>query len=313
MQLATPDLAHELGASAREAFRRAGGVELARRAETDPGVRSGAVRDLVAALGLDELRPRDGLEDLAAAGEACRAAGAVALPYPIVSMLAAPPGFGALLPIVAGARGADHGDLLKPALAVVIGDGHREVEAAGLMRPGRLAPFLAEIRLGNSADPGSDPEADLALWLSLSAWWMLGAAERALELTVKHVNERVQFGGPLARLQSVRFRVADVTVLVRGLAELARYTAWRLVRHPADAAVDSLALRVMAQETTQAALRTAHQLHGATGFCDEHDLSVLSRHVQPYLRLPLDHERTTALLVERMDRDGFEGLFGRHR
>ncbi len=313
MQLATPELAHEAGASAREAFRRAGGVGLARRAEAEPDLRKGEVRRLLQALGLEDLRARDGLEDLVAAGEVCRAAGSVALPYPVVSMLAAPPGFAALAPLVPGGRLVDHGDLLKPAAAVVLGDGHREVAEARPARPGRLAPFVAEVGLGGRVKTGTDPERDVALWFSLSAWWVLGAAERALELTVKHVNAREQFGAPLAKLQSVRFRVADVAVLVRGLAELARYTAWRFVRHPADAVVDSLALRVVAQETAQAAFRTAHQLHGATGFCDEHDLSVLSRHVQSHVRLPLDHERTTALLVERMDEDGFEGLFGRHR
>jgi alkylation response protein AidB-like acyl-CoA dehydrogenase len=195
----------------------------------------------------------------------------------------------------------------------VIGAGHFAIASAYQVNPGRLAPFVAEVKLGERVETGTDPAHDLALWLSLSAWWILGSTERALDLTVRHVNEREQFGAPLAKLQSVRFRVADTSALIRGLAELARYTAWRLNRHPEDAMVDALALRVMAHETAHATFKTAHQLHGAIGFSNEHDLSVLSRHVQPYLRLPLDYEKTTALLVERFDQDGFEGLFGRHR
>jgi acyl-CoA dehydrogenase len=313
MQLSTPNLAREAGAAAREAFARAGGVSLARRAEVDPSLRDREVGRLVEASGLNELRVRDGVDDLVAAGEVCRAAGAVALPYPLVSMLATPPGFAALIILPPGGSRADHADLLRPAVGIEISGGHRAIASAALAAVGRLAPFVADVRLGEPVDTGSDSALDAAIWLVLSAWWVLGAAERALALTIKHVNEREQFGAPLSHLQSVRFRIADAAVLIRGLAELARYSTWRLYGHPEDAPTDALSLRVVAQETAQATFRTAHQLHGATGFCDEHDLSILSRHVQPYLRLPLDHEHSVAILVEQMDRDGFEGLFGRYR
>ena len=37
-------------------------------------------------------------------------------------------------------------------------------------------------------------------------------------------------------------------------------------------------------------LRTAHQLLGALGFCDESDVSVLDRHTQSLIRLPVSTE-----------------------
>ena len=46
-------------------------------------------------------------------------------------------------------------------------------------------------------------------------------------------------------------------------------------------------------------LRTAHQLLGALGFCDESDVSVLDRHTQSLIRLPV----STELLAMRLTKD----------
>jgi hypothetical protein len=70
-----------------------------------------------------------------------------------------------------------------------------------------------------------------------------------------------------------------------------------------------LALRVHAIDVARAVLRTCQQLHGAAGVCDEYDISVLTRMVQPALRLPWSAERTAASLAEAIQGDGFEGLF----
>ena len=56
-------------------------------------------------------------------------------------------------------------------------------------------------------------------------------------------------------------------------------------------------------------LRTCQQLHGAAGVCDEYDISVLTRMVQPALRIPFSAERAAEELAAAIQRDGFEGLF----
>jgi alkylation response protein AidB-like acyl-CoA dehydrogenase len=145
--------------------------------------------------------------------------------------------------------------------------------------------------------------------LTLTAWQTLGTLERALELAVEHVNTRHQFGGPLARFQAVQFQIADATVAVQSLRELAHFTLWRLWVAPLDRLVDALALRAHALESAHAVLRTCHQLHGAIGFCDEHDLSILSRHAQPLLRLSAGLEATTEQLMAAIDHTGFDSLF----
>ena len=62
-------------------------------------------------------------------------------------------------------------------------------------------------------------------------------------------------------------------------------------------------------DVARAVLRTCQQLHGAAGVCDEYDISVLTRMVQPALRLPWSAERTAAELAAAIQRDGFDGLF----
>ena len=108
----------------------------------------------------------------------------------------------------------------------------------------------------------------------------------------------------------MQFQLADAAVAVAGLRELAQFTVWRLTVAPGDALADVLALRVHAIDVARAVLRTCQQLHGAAGVCDEYDISVLARHVQPALRLPCSAERTAAaVLAAAIQGDGFDGLF----
>ena len=68
-------------------------------------------------------------------------------------------------------------------------------------------------------------------------------------------------------------------------------------------------LRLKAVDTALQVLRTSHQLLGALGFCDESDISVIDRHTQPLLRLPLGGEELTLRLLPGI-RDGqLETLF----
>jgi alkylation response protein AidB-like acyl-CoA dehydrogenase len=145
--------------------------------------------------------------------------------------------------------------------------------------------------------------------VALTGWQVLGTVDRAVELAVEHVQGRVQFGKPIAAFQAVQFQLADSAVAVAGLRELAAFTLWRLAAAPGAALADVLALRVHAVDVARTVLRTCQQLHGAAGVCDEYDISVLTRMVQPGLRLPWSAERTAAALSDAIQGDGFDGLF----
>ena len=131
-----------------------------------------------------------------------------------------------------------------------------------------------------------------------------------MEITRQHVKARMQFGKPLAEFQTVRFTIADASVAVRGLHELAKYTISRMESAPAQVrSADALVLRLKAADTARQVFRTAHQLLGALGFCDESDVSVLDRHTQPLIRLPVGTELLALRLVPQVRSGGLETLF----
>jgi acyl-CoA dehydrogenase len=102
-----------------------------------------------------------------------------------------------------------------------------------------------------------------------------GAAERALELTVRYVSEREQFGRTLSRFQSVQQAIA----IAAGEAAAARAAADAAVRIVAGQGFLTPAARLAvavakarSAEHGSAIARMAHQLHGAMGFTLEHQL-----------------------------------------
>ena len=307
MNLELPEIAIDFGAAAERAFTDAGGVDLARRAEAQPDLRAEVVAPLLDLLGALDLRVADDLDTALAGGELCRVAGRCALPYPVIAVLAsaAQDRLPAALVDPVLPR-ADHGDLFPRWRLAAIDGGVWEGRPEGPPLGTELGPFVVDMAASTTADP--EP-VDVPMLLTLTAWQTLGTLERALELTVEHVNTRHQFGGPLARFQAVQFQIADATVAVQSLRELAHFTLWRLWVAPLDRLVDALALRAQALESAHAVLRTCHQLHGAIGFCDEHDLSILSRHAQPLLRLSAGLEATTEQLMAAIDHTGFDSLF----
>jgi len=309
VDLALPDLASDLGAVTLRAMTDAGGFDLARRCTEQPGLRQTVAGALVEELGLGDLDVRAGTDALLAGAEVCRLAGSLAFPYPLPALLARPASTPARFLAAVDGKGAwaDHGDLPGPWLAIDLAGRAFLAAAVPTRRNRTLGPFVERIDLGERVEGPGVP--DLVLVMALDCCRILGALEAAHAMAVSHVQGRHQFGRSLAEFQGVQFHIADSAVALRGLRQLTRYTMWRVGRHGLPALVDTLALRSYALETSQTILWTSQLLHGAIGFCDEHDLSVITRDLQGSLRLPTDLARTSELLAEAIDRHGFDGLF----
>lgn len=297
----------DFAAVAVKRLARLGGPPAALRAETDDSLRF-AARDALTEVGAFDLDVRTGDDDVLAAAVLCQAAGATALPYPLVEELLAVDG--ARLSLVnPQAPRIDHGDLPGEWLAADL-DGTRYQPRPAARTAAKLGPFLVPATL--SEPDGTVSAADVNLHLVLGSWRILGAVQQALDIATAHVQARVQFGKPLADFQAVRFTVADAAVAVRGLHELAKYTLSRPKSIPGQMlSADALVLRLKAADTARQVLRTAHQLLGALGFCDESDISVLDRHTQPLIRLPLSPEALALRLIPDVREGSFETLFSR--
>lgn len=304
MILDLSDDAQEYGRQARQAFEAAGGDQLALRAEADPGSRESLAGPVLAELGAWELDPRTDADGLEAAAALCRSAGYWALPYPLAECLATPTDLEADgLIVVGGARPAGTVVGLEKRWAAVTVDGQRaSVTGRGHRQPG----FVADLVL---APVDGDGTGDVALGLVLPCWTLLGMLDRAVELTVEHVNLRKQFGQPLASFQGVQFQLTDAEVERTGVDILAKHALWSASTGGPDAVTDALALRMAAIEAADVVFRVCHQLHGAVGFCDETMLSWLSRYSQPLRRLPFGLSATREHLTRFAGRRGLTGLF----
>lgn len=306
MQTELPRDVIAFGDAARDCFRALGGVQFALQAESDDEARAraGAALDDLGAWDIDA---RGDADEFLAAAQLCRVAGAVVLPYPVTERLLALDGF-PLAVLDPSQPRIDHGDLFAAWIGADL-DGSARTASCERRTRSRLGPFVTRAELGEPAiTVNSD---DVARHLVLGSWRITGALDNALALVAAHVQARRQFGSALSEFQGVRFATADAYVALRGLDELAKFTAWRLTSaSPAARWADAVALRLHADDVARTVLRCAHQLLGAIGFCDEHDVSVIDRHLQPALRLPYASEALADRLMPAVFDDTFESVFG---
>ena len=107
---------------------------------------------------------------------------------------------------------------------------------------------------------------------------LVGAAEALLDAAVEYAKQRTQFGRVIGSYQAIKHKLADVHIAI----ELARplvYGAAGSGRCRACAR-DVSAAKAAASEAALLAARSSLQTHGAIGFTQEHDLSLLLLRVQ---------------------------------
>ncbi len=96
----------------------------------------------------------------------------------------------------------------------------------------------------------------------------VGVAQGALEDTAAYLQEREQFGHPLADFQALRFAVADMAAEV-----LQARAFWQQVAHLLDEGVpcerQAAAVKLLATETAVRVTGQAMQLHGGNGYTTE--------------------------------------------
>jgi len=110
---------------------------------------------------------------------------------------------------------------------------------------------------------------DLAC-IALSAE-QVGAAQRALELTVAYTKIRVQFGRPIGSFQALQHRMADLHVLAESARSVSYAAASAAAGNPTDLALRAAAAKVYCSEALTRVAAQMIQLHGAIGITWEHD------------------------------------------
>lgn len=302
--------ASQLGRHVGSAITQLGGIDFLRRAVASPASRSATVESALQPLGVFDLRPLADQVELEAAAEVCRAAGWHGLPYPLAERYAHPDDDGAFMLVGPGRAVGLHGDVPLAWAGLDLRGRTFEIARTGAAVGTPLAPFVTEVDARATSD--QDPHA-AALIVTLQMWWLLGLLERVNHMTYAYMGDRVQFGHPIREYQGLQFMFGDAAVAVRTFKEIAKYTLWSQFqrRRENDWLVDAVSLRVAGLESSHTVLRIAHQLHGAIGFCDEHDLSWLSRLSHGIRRLPMGQSQTEAALLALVTEHGFTTVVAR--
>lgn len=132
----------------------------------------------------------------------------------------------------------------------------------------------------------------------------VGTAQAALEAAQRYLNERQQFGRPLAEFQALQFRLADMATELVAARQMVRLAAWQLDRKAADASTYCAMAKRFATDVGFKICNEALQLHGGYGYIREYPLERYVRDTRVHQILEGTNEIMRVIIGRRMLQDG---------
>ena len=152
---------------------------------------------------------------------------------------------------------------------------------------------VGEEALLDDPGEGGNAIADAADRYTIAACAMLvGAADRAVELSTEHGTEREQYGQPVGKFQAVKHRIADMWIEMQSARSLVYYAAWAIEEREPDAARSVSALKTYAADRLHRAFGDGMWNHGGMGFTWDHDGHIYLKQAKAwrnFLGSPEDH------------------------
>src|SRR5919108_483274 len=105
----------------------------------------------------------------------------------------------------------------------------------------------------------------------------VGIAQGALDYAVGYVQERQQFGKPIAEYQGLQFMLADMGMKVEAARQLTYAAAGRSERGDADLTFFGAAAKAFASDTAMAVTTDAVQLLGGYGYTRDYPVERMMR------------------------------------
>ena len=99
----------------------------------------------------------------------------------------------------------------------------------------------------------------------------VGLAQGALDMAVKHVKGRKQFGRPLGAFQATQFKIAEMATKIEIARNTVYKSAWLLDNGKADTTLTAMA-KLYASHIAVEVVDEALQLHGGYGYFDDYDI-----------------------------------------
>jgi alkylation response protein AidB-like acyl-CoA dehydrogenase len=107
----------------------------------------------------------------------------------------------------------------------------------------------------------------------------VGIAQGALDRAVDYAKERVLFGNPLADLQAVSHKLADMAIKVEAARLLTHKAAWLCDKGRPDPMISSIAKTYAARAGVEVTDEAA-QIFGGYYFLDDYDIEMFYRHAK---------------------------------
>jgi len=112
----------------------------------------------------------------------------------------------------------------------------------------------------------------------------LGMAQGALDRALTHARTREQFGGALARLEVIRFKLADMSILTEAARALVYKAAWCFDHGVGDHRLTSIA-KVFASESSLKVTDEAMRILGGYGYFLENEVERFYRDARAHVFL----------------------------
>lgn len=160
--------------------------------------------------------------------------------------------------------------------------------ADGEVRDGTAGEEHASVdparRLFDVTGSGGSQKADTARAFEfgalVTAAQLVGAGQAMLDASVEYAKQRSQFGRMIGSYQAIKHKLADVHIAIEMARPLVYGAALSLADESADAARDVSAAKAAAADAGLLSAHSSLQTHGAIGYTQEHDLSLLLLRVQ---------------------------------
>ena len=105
-----------------------------------------------------------------------------------------------------------------------------------------------------------------ALAVTLTAAYLVGVMEGAIELSATYARERRQYGVPIGSFQAVQHLLAEAKTLSEGALSAMLYAAWAVdALEPAEARAAAAVAKAYAARSARTVCETAIQVHGGIG------------------------------------------------
>jgi alkylation response protein AidB-like acyl-CoA dehydrogenase len=128
----------------------------------------------------------------------------------------------------------------------------------------------------------------------------VGTAQAALERATQYMNERKQFGKPLAAFQALQFKLADMATELVAARQMVRLAAFKLDNNDPEATAYCAMAKRFATDIGFSVCDSALQIHGGYGYIREYPLERHFRDVRVHQILEGTNEIMRLIIARRL-------------